>query len=149
MFTTEKRVFDEKSSGKIEFTCKLNKKHRLNCVFGELTNLNQHMYIHKEARVWYKKYQDHCTPGNKATLTEGQLDLIKLFVSSYQSLSLISNEYFRKLISDSVKIPSDYYFCNDFLKTVVEKLHGAIQNILQESLIVTLIPDIWKKNFIH
>jgi hypothetical protein len=51
------------------------------------------MYIHKETRVWYKKYQDHCKPGNRATLTEGQLDLVKLFVSSYQSLSLISNEY--------------------------------------------------------
>jgi hypothetical protein len=35
------------------------------------------------------------------------------------------------------------------LKTVVENLHGAIQNILQESLIVTLIPDIWENNFIH
>jgi hypothetical protein len=35
------------------------------------------------------------------------------------------------------------------LKTVVENLHSAIQNILQESLIVTLIPDIWEKTFIH
>ena len=35
------------------------------------------------------------------------------------------------------------------MKTVVENLHGAIQNILQESLIVTLIPDIWENNFIH
>jgi hypothetical protein len=88
------------------------------------------MYINKERRVWYKKYQDRCKPGDKATLTESQLDLVKLFVSSYQSLSLISNEYFRKLISDSVKIPSEYYFRYDFLKTVVENLHGAIKNIL-------------------
>jgi hypothetical protein len=81
MFTTEKRVFDEKPSGKIEFTCKLNKKHRLNCVFDELTNLNHHMYIHKETRVWYKKYQDHCKLGNKATLTEGQLDLVSCLLA--------------------------------------------------------------------
>ena len=72
-----------------------------------------------------------------------------MFVSSYQSLALISNEYFRKLISNTVSIPSLFYFRYDFLQKVIDNLHKEIETILKEALIVTLIPDIWEKNFFH
>jgi hypothetical protein len=32
---------------------------------------------------------------------------------------------------------------------VIEHLHGKITEILDESLIVALVPDIWENNLIH
>ena len=77
------------------------------------------------------------------------LFLIKLFVSSNQSLNLLKNEYFRKLCSNSVHILSEVYFRYDFLKEVIEKLHHEIEVLLKKALVVTLIPDIWESNLIH
>jgi len=107
----------------VKFECKI-KNCVLNCSFGALTNLNKHLIKHDESRRWYKKYQDHLGVKPSTGLTDGQLNLIKLFVSSYQSLNLLKNEYFRKLCSNSV--PSEVYFRYDILKEVIEKLHNEI-----------------------
>jgi hypothetical protein len=82
------------------------------------------LFKHDESRRWYKKNQDHLGVKPSTGLTDGQLNLIKLFVSSYQSLNLLKNEYFRKLCSNSV--PSEVYFRYDILKEVIEKLHNEI-----------------------
>jgi hypothetical protein len=132
----------------VKFECKI-KNCVLNCSFGALTNLNKHLFKHDESRRWYKKYQDHLGVKPSTGLTDGQLNLIKLFVSSYQSLNLLKNEYFRKLCSNSVHIPSEVYFRYDFLKEVIEKLHHEIEVLLKKALVVTLIPDIWESNLIH
>lgn len=149
LFTTKTRVFKTKPTEAIEFKCKLDNSHIIHCKFGELTNLNHHMFIHQESRLWYNKYKNNNKKDKDSKLTSGQLDIIKLFVSTYQSLSMISNEHFRKLISNTVDIPCLYYFRYDFLETVIEHLHGKITEILDESLIVALVPDIWENNLIH
>jgi hypothetical protein len=148
-FTTKSRVFNKKPNDAIEFTCKLDNCHLIHCKFGELTNLNHHLYIHKPSREWYNKYKNRNKKDCASKLTDGQLDIIKLFVSTYQSLSMISNEYFRRLINNTVEIPCLYYFRYDFLQMVIEHLHDEITIILNDALIVTLIPDIWEKHLIH
>ena len=132
----------------VKFECKI-KNCVLNCSFGALSNLNKHLLKHDESRRWYKKYQDHLGVKPSTGLTDGQLNLIKLVVSSYQSLNLLKNEYFRKLCSNSVHIPTELYFRYDFLKEVIEKLHEEIETLLKKALVVTLIPDIWESNLIH
>ena len=107
------------------------------------------MLKHDESRRWYKNYQDHLGVKPSTGLTDGQLNLIKLVVSSYQSLNLLKNEYFRKLCSNSVHIPTELYFRYEFLKEVIEKLHEEIETLLKKALVVTLIPDIWESNLIH
>jgi hypothetical protein len=62
---------------------------------------------------------------------------------------MILNEYFRRLINNTVEIPYLYYFRYDFLQMVIEHLHYEITIILNDALIVTLIPDIWEKHLIH
>ena len=87
-FTTETRVYSKKPDVKIGFKCKICSRI-LNCKFGELTNLNHHLFTHPDSRDWYKQFQQHRGNKNANVLTEGQLNLIKLFVSSYQSLSML------------------------------------------------------------
>jgi hypothetical protein len=130
----------------LKFECKI-KNCVLNCSFGALTNLNKHLFKYNESRRWYKKYQDHLGVKPSTGLTDGHVNLVKLLVSSYQSLNLLKNEYFRKLCS--VHIPSEVYFRYDFLKEVIEKLHHKIAVLLKKALVVTLIPDIWESYLIH
>ena len=147
-FFTSTRIFDTKPKTPIEFTCKIG-NCKLRCKFCQLTNLNHHLYIHDDSRNWYKQYQQYRGNKDANVLTEGEMDLIKLFVSSFQSLSLLKNEYFRKLISQSVDIRSEFYFRYDFLHTVIQQLHNEIEKSLDKALIVTLTPDIWEKHFEH
>ena len=70
-------------------------------------------------------------------------------MSTYQSLSTIAIEYFRRLINNTGEIPCVYYFRYDFLQMVIEHLHNEIKIILNDALNVTLIWDIWEKNFMH
>ena len=72
MYTSTNRIFAEKPTEAIEWTCKLNKTHHINCKFGELTNLNHHLLLHKES-AWYKKYTAHKGQKKTKLLTEGQL----------------------------------------------------------------------------
>ena len=53
------------------------------------------------------------------------------------------------MISESVNIPSEFYFRYDFLQIVIQQLHDEIEKLLDKSLVVTLVPDIWEKNFDH
>ena len=147
-FTTETRIFEEKPDRCIEFKCKIN-DCKLHCKLGALTNLNHHLRIHEDSRNWYFKYQKHKGNKNSNPLTEGQLNLVKLFVTSYQSLSMLSNEWFRKLINNSVEIPSEFYFRYDFLGRVINSLHDVIEDLLKKAVVVTIIPDIWEKNLNH
>jgi hypothetical protein len=83
------------SLGPVTFICK-TKNCELNCKLGALTNLNKHLYKHEQSRNWYKKYKDHIGFDIKSELTEGQLNLTKLFASTYQVLVRV--RVFRVLI---------------------------------------------------
>ena len=82
-FTTKTRVLNKKPNDAIEFTCKLDNCHLIHCKFCELTNLNHHLYIHKPSREWYNKYKNRNKKDCASKLTDGQFDIIKLFVSTY------------------------------------------------------------------
>ena len=62
---------------------------------------------------------------------------------------MLSNEWFRKLINNSVEIPSEFYFRYDFLARVINSLHDVIEDLLKKAVVVTIIPDIWEKNLNH
>ena len=72
-----------------------------------------------------------------------------MFISSTESLSLLKNEFLRKLISSNVKILTEFYFRYDFLPRINTQLHDVIERLLNKALVVSLITDIWEKNGDH
>jgi hypothetical protein len=133
---------------KVELVCKIGKGCKFSCKLGEFTNLNKHLLIHPESRAWYHSYRSW-NKNFKYGLTNGQLNLVKFFVSSYQILSDLQNQHFRQLIDSSIKIPSYVYFRNSFLPEVCEMLSKELETKLKEAKYVTIIPDVWEYNFVH
>jgi hypothetical protein len=85
----------------------------------------------------------------RVKLTEGKMNLIKFFITSNQSLSVLENEWFRLLVNPNVDISSYHYFRNFFLKEVTDMVSESISEKLNRACNVTLIPDIWKYNGDH
>ena len=76
--------------------------------------------------------------------------LIKIFISSHQSLTVLNNEWFRQLVNVTIDIPSFFhYFRNHFLKDIKDMVHEAINEKIKKARNVTLIPDIWEDNGDH
>jgi hypothetical protein len=92
-------VFEHKPN-KVSFVCKTCKS-LYNEIFGALTNLNKHVQTHKETRQWYLLYQQHL---GSTQITPEQLDFVKFFISSYQNLSILDNEYLFRLLRPSLAI---------------------------------------------
>ena len=139
--------FEEKpsKSEKILFTCK-DSGCRYNTPFGEFTNLNKHLLTHAETRKWYMLYQENST---EIMITEDMLDFVKFFISTYQSLSVLENDYLYRLLKPSLKVDGYFYFRNSFLPRVVQLLKGEITKLLRKSVAITLIPDIWEHSREH
>ena len=91
-------------------------------------------------------YQDH-TKMN--AITVDMLDFVNFFISRYQSLSTLENEYFYKLLKPSLKINGYFYFRNAFLPRVKQLLKTEITKKLKDSVGIRLIPDIWEHNRDH
>ena len=89
----------EQIPDKIKFICKTY-GCELNCKLGELTNLNKHLLTHRFsiAENWYKIYRSRVSK-TETSMSPAMLNLVKLFISSYQSLTLLQNEFFISLIS--------------------------------------------------
>jgi hypothetical protein len=139
--------FEEKQpkSEKILFTCK-HSGCRYYTPLGEFTNLNKHLLTHEETRKWYIMYQEH---SSEKMITEDMLDFVKFFISSYQSMSVLENDYLYRLLKPSLKIDGYFYFRNSFLPRVVLLLKDEITKLLKKSVAITLIPDIWEHNREH
>ena len=63
-------------------------------------------------------------------MTEGKMNLIKFFITSNQSLSVLENEWFRLLVNPNVNISSFHYFRNFFLKEVTDMVSESISEKL-------------------
>ena len=128
-----------------EFKCKIN-----NCIFhcnlGDLTNLNKHLKTHPETAKWYRSYI-YATRKRKTFLSFAMLNLIKFFISSYQSLALLDNEHFKNLIRPTINVPSYFIFRNSMLPEVMLNLHDVIEEKLNNAAYICLIPDIWEYDF--
>ena len=113
---------------------------------GEFTNLNKHLLTHEETRKWYIMYQDH---SSEKMITEDMLDFVKFFISTYQSMSVLENDYLYRLLKPSLKIDGYFYFRNSFWLRVFLLLKDEITKLLKKSVAITLIPDIWEHNREH
>jgi len=91
-------------------------------------------------------YQNH---SSEKMITEDMLDFVKFFISTYQSMSDLENDYLYRLLKPSLKIDGYFYFRNSFLPRVVLLLKDEITKLLKKSVAITLIPDIWEHNREH
>lgn len=62
------------------------------------------------------------------------LDFVKFFISTYQSMSVLENDYLYRLLKPSLKIDGYFYFRNSFLPRVVLLLKDEITKLLKNVL---------------
>jgi hypothetical protein len=90
-----RHFFEEKQPKreKILFTWK-HSGCRYYTPLSEFTNLNKHLLTHEETRKWYIMYQDH---SSEKMITKDMLDFAKFLISTYQSMSVLENDYLYRL----------------------------------------------------
>ena len=72
------------------------------------------------------------------------LNLVKYFISSNSSLTELKNPYLISLLKQAgIKIPCDKTFKITILPEVVKLVMDAINKKLDQSLIISLIVDMW------
>ena len=132
--------------GSISFECK-TKGCKLFCALGEFTNLNKHLLTHNDTRAWYNSYRSSAERINM--LTNQELKLIRLFIASHQSLTLISSNVFSETFKSALPVPDYKTFRNTLLPSALEKMKKYIETKLNSAFSVVIIPDLWEKNQDH
>ena len=145
MFTCE-LVYEEEPQS-IIFECKFG-GCKLSSALGEFSNLNKHLSIHKETRNWYDSYRSK-DEDKIGILKDSELKIIRLFISSHQSLTLLRNEVFVSAFKTVLPVPDYKTFRYTLLPNSIIKLKQYIEIKLKGAAYVTIIPDIWEKDKEH
>jgi hypothetical protein len=125
------------------FECKVNRCK----LVGELTNLNKHLLLHNDTRTWYNSYRSSTERLNM--LTNQEFKLIRLFIASHQSLTLINSNIFSETFKSALPVPDYKTFRNTLPPCALEKMKKYIEPKLNSAFSVVIIPDLWEKNQDH
>ncbi len=141
--TVFKKFHDTKT--KISFNCRVC-TFKVKCEIGKFTALNRHLQTHLTYKAtWYDKYQKHLTGDKRTLLTNEQLELVKYFITSNESLSQLNNIHLLYFLKPAFneKPPSQNTFRRSLLPNVIKLLRSAIESKLDDAETVCLIVDIW------
>ena len=141
------RVFDANPTSNIEFKCILcpdalgQRTTRLKAPLGKTGNLNKHGFTHEQFRLWHDRYLAYVHKSNSFKRDERNMNLLKFILSSNVALEVMSNQYLRALLP--FKPPSVKTLRQVYLPSALDMLRASIEGMLDTSLAVTLIVDIW------
>jgi hypothetical protein len=138
-----KTKFSARPSGNIEFKCLVCDS---NCFakLGEPSNLHKHLLKHKKTREWCELYRQREESPKGDVIDEDTMLLIKFFISSNLSATILQNVHLRSLFTRH-KIPfhSETTFIDKYLPSVLDKLYKRIQFKLVQAVNVVVIADCW------
>jgi hypothetical protein len=76
-------------------------------------------------------------------VSDGELNLIKFFASSYAAISLVSNAYFAGILDPSIRLTSRTTFRYTVLPAIMEKLRDELSSRFRQASSIVLIADGW------
>ena len=116
-------------------------------ILGQTSNIKHHLMTHVENKdlvIWFQHYDKIKVPTNKFVIDNETLRIVKYFIASNTAASNFDCPYFRDLMRDFKRpIPCSDTFSDVILKSVFEKVKQELGQIMEASISICLISDIW------